>query len=101
MSTQLERARKKEAQAKAYRQKLEAAEKHKDRKKDVRRKILLGAYVLERLKAGDMHAEALRGGLDGYLTREGDRTLFGLAPLETSPRKEKREATQNAVPEIA
>ncbi|MBY0377654.1 MAG: hypothetical protein K2Q33_03725 [Gammaproteobacteria bacterium] len=78
MSTKLERVKIKEEQIKALRQKLEAAEKHKERKKEVRRKILLGALMLERLKAGDVRAEALRAELDNYLIKNPDRALFDL-----------------------
>jgi large subunit ribosomal protein L7/L12 len=82
MSKQLERVRKKEAELKALRQKLEAAEKTRERKKDVRRKILLGAMLLEHLEAESARGSALKAELEGYLTREADRALFGLLPLE-------------------
>ncbi len=72
----------------------EAAEKTRERKKDVRRKILLGALVLERLRQGDPRAESLRAGLDGYLTRDNDRALFELSPL---PEKEgEKKVTETA-----
>ena len=75
--------KKKKDQLTARIQVLEAAEKTRARKEDVRRKILLGAYVLERLKIGDSRAETLRSELDEYLTRDADRALFNL------PQKEK------------
>lgn len=81
MTSQLEKLKIKEAQLKARIQMLEAGEKTKERKKDMQRKILLGALVLERLKQGDPAAEALREKLDGYLTRDHERALFSLAPL--------------------
>lgn len=89
MTTQLEKLKKQEAQLKVRIQALEAGEKTRERKKDVRRKILLGALVLERLKAGDGHAEALKAELAGYLTRDNDRALFGLAPLPKAKGVEK------------
>ena len=91
MTKALEKLKEKEAQIKARIQLLEAGEKTRERKKDARRKILLGSLVLERLKSGDNHAEALRAMLGGYLTRDNDRALFDLEPLPPKEaRKEKR-----------
>ena len=81
MPREIDELKKKQSQIAARIQLLEAAEKTRERKTDVRRKILLGAFVLERLKAGDARAEALKAGLDGYLTRDNDRALFELKPL--------------------
>jgi hypothetical protein len=90
----LSELKKKQEQLAARIQLLEAAEKTRERKKDVRRKILLGALVLERLRQGDPKAESLRAELDGYLTRDNDRALFELSPL---PEKEG----ENKTPETA
>ena len=81
MTDRLEKLKKQQAQIKARIQNLEAGQKTRERKKDMQRKILLGALVLERLKQGDPAAEALREKLDGYLTRDHERALFSLAPL--------------------
>ena len=79
--TQLEKLKVREAQIKARIQTLEAADKTRERKKDVRRKILLGAYVLQQLRVGDSRAEAFRVELSAYLTRDTDRALFGFEAL--------------------
>ena len=81
MTSQLEKLKMKEAQIKARIQTLEAGEKPRERKKNMQRKILLGALVLEKLKQGDPVAQTLKAGLDGYLTRPHERALFELAPL--------------------
>ncbi|HEV2704151.1 MAG TPA: mobilization protein [Steroidobacteraceae bacterium] len=48
------------------------------RKDDTRRKILVGAVVLAKVEQGVIQESALRGWLDGALTREDDRELFNL-----------------------
>lgn len=74
-------------------QQLEAAEKQaeqrarvtaakRQRQTDTRRKILLGAYVLDRLGAEQVAALEIRGQrFSAWLTRTDDRALFDLAPL--------------------
>ena len=60
---------------------MEAREKSNERKKDTRRKILIGAYYLDLARKMDTMNE-LANTLDTYLTRESDRALFGLPVLE-------------------
>ena len=98
MTTQLEKLKKQEAQLKARIQALEAGEKTRERKKDARRKILLGALLLERLKKGDPEAERFQAELDGYLTRDHDRALFELPPL---PKEDNAKAVKKAEVETA
>ena len=65
--------------------------KNEERKKDTRRKILIGAYYLEKAnKANAM--DSLRKAMNGYLTRDDDRALFGLPPIP------KNEETQTQEP---
>lgn len=86
--------KKREKQAKAKWQEMEAGKKHKESKKDNQRKFLLGAAVLEGLKKGDdPAAEAIRARLDGFLTRDHERALFELAPLSEFE-KERRKAAR-------
>jgi hypothetical protein len=63
-------------------QKAESLQKQRDRKADTRRKILLGAYFLEKLRK-DGTLESIKTELDNFLTRNNDRALFGLPALET------------------
>ena len=60
-----------------------AAAQKREREKDTRRKLLLGAMHMENLKNGDslISEEALKAGLDVFLKRDTDRALFGLPPL--------------------
>ena len=61
-------------------QQVEAREKTATRKKDTRRKILIGSYYLEKTTDQNKIAE-IEKLMDGYLKRDNDRLLFGLSPL--------------------
>ncbi len=56
-------------------QKMEALEKERERKKDTRRKILIGAYYLDKAREKNMMGELNKIMLD-FLTRESDKSLF-------------------------
>ena len=73
----LDALKKKQAQLKAQIQNLEAAEKSREKKRDTRRKILVGAYYLDKAVKDDRFDEITRL-MDGYLTRQSDRELFDL-----------------------
>lgn len=63
------------------------------RKADTRRKILLGAFLLERmLRDARLETETLSQ-LENYLTRDDERALFGFAAL----RPEQRPASSEKV----
>lgn len=79
----LEFLKKKHGQLKAQIQALEAAEKTRERKRETRRKILVGAYYLNQAREKDQFS-ALVTLMDGYLTRESDRGLFDLPPRKPS-----------------
>jgi large subunit ribosomal protein L7/L12 len=70
----------KKEQLNARVQKLEALQKARERKRDTRRKILIGAYFMD--KATEEGAlDTLFQQLNGYLKRNSDRELFGLGSL--------------------
>ncbi|MFO1259168.1 MAG: hypothetical protein U1E78_13000 [Gammaproteobacteria bacterium] len=52
------------------------------KKDDTRRKILVGAYYLEKISKEDGMPQ-LKSELDQFLFRANDRALFDLAPRET------------------
>ncbi len=84
------------AQLDAQRKTLQARLGKQDRANDTRRKVLLGALVLQRLETSNdpdfskRLADWLRRALPGFLTREADRTL--LADLLAAPTQETRNA---------
>jgi len=60
-------------------QKMESLEKNRERKRDTRRKILLGSYYLDKaIKESKMDDVKLI--MDSYLKRDSDRELFWLEP---------------------
>lgn len=71
--------------AKALKQKAEArikaAESKKKRADDTRRKILVGAMMLEHMDKNEATKTSVMGKLDAFLTRPDDRTLFGLPEM--------------------
>ncbi len=70
------------AQLDAQRKTLQATLGRQERANDTRRKVLLGALVLQRLETSkdaefvDRVRAWLKRELPGFLTRDGDRTLF-------------------------
>ncbi len=70
------------AQLDAQRKTLQARLGRQERANDTRRKVLLGALVLQRLETSkdaefvDRVRAWLKRELPGFLTRDGDRTLF-------------------------
>jgi len=75
----------KEAQIKAQIQSLKQRENEAERKKETRRKILIGGAILAKVKRGDWHPQQLRDLLDAELQADRDRDLFELPrkPVKT------------------
>ena len=93
-----EEAKKKINQLKAKQELLEAKKLNallkKDRASDTRRKILAGAFVLDAAEKDDASKTKLMNGLNKFLTRDDDRILFGLEPLQKSETQEKTQPTE-------
>lgn len=60
---------------------MEARQKESERKKDTRRKILIGSYYLEQAR-GTQKMDELKQQLDKYLKRNSDRALFDLPEIK-------------------
>jgi large subunit ribosomal protein L7/L12 len=80
-SKKLDTLKKKQDQLKAQIQLLEAAEKTRERKRDTRRKILIGAYYLDKAMEENRLDDIVKF-MEGYLNRDSDRALFDLPPLD-------------------
>lgn len=80
MTKRLDELLKKREQLKAQIQQVRAKEAAQKRKEDTRKKILLGALMMEMMERGELDKGKMRKRLDGFLTREGDRRLFDLPP---------------------
>jgi len=81
--TQLEKLKKQKEILDARIQQAESRFKVKERKEDTRRKILIGAFMMEKLKKEEKF-DSMINELDGFLTRNSDRKLFGLNCLSTN-----------------
>jgi hypothetical protein len=64
-----------------------AIEADRERKTELRRRILVGTLVLSKMRDGELDSNLVRGWLDSTLTRTEDRALFELPPLaqQSSP----------------
>ncbi|HCC3261866.1 mobilization protein [Legionella pneumophila serogroup 1] len=88
--SRLDALKKKQEQLRAQIQKLESLEKSRERKRDTRRKILIGSYFLD--KASEEGAlDSLYQQMEHYLKRNTDRELFQLTPLAEEKESEREE----------
>lgn len=66
----------------------EARLKTSERKKDTRKKILLGSYYLD-IAVKENKLDEIKNIMDKYLKRNSDRELFDLKPLPEDEKIEK------------
>ena len=78
MNTKLDRLLEKEAQLKAQIQLAKSAERTLEKKRDTRRKVLIGAAVMARVESGRWPQNDLLEMMNGFLTRPNERELFEL-----------------------
>ena len=88
MSKRLEELLKKREQLNAQIHQARAKESSQKRKEDTRRKILLGALMMQMMEKGELDKDKILKKLSGFLTSEIDRKLFDL------PLKEKKESAE-------
>ncbi len=79
MSSATEKILQQQAKLKTRLQVIKARERVKEKKIEDRKKFLLGGLILERMKSGLMVEADVLAMLDGYLTSDRDRALFGLS----------------------
>ena len=69
-------------QLKLKQQRVEARQKaitaERERKAEMRRKVLVGGIVLAKVRQGEISEDQLRGWMSDALSRPDDRALFGL-----------------------
>jgi large subunit ribosomal protein L7/L12 len=80
VNKRLEQLLKKREQLNAQIQKVKSKEASIKRKSDTRRKILLGALMMEMMERGELDRNKILKRLDGFLIRDIDRSLFDLPP---------------------
>ncbi len=86
MTKKLDKLLKQQEHLKIQIQKEETKTKKQNRKYDARRKILIGAVVMERMKKDMSLSEKVKKILAEALTKDNDRNLFELPLL---PKKSK------------
>ena len=77
-SPKLDKLKEKQKALHAEIQRVENLEKTRQRKNDTRKKILIGAYYLEKAEKEREEMRVLKKVMDEYLTHKNDRVLFGL-----------------------
>ena len=78
MSNKLYDLLKKREQLNAQIQQERNKQSQQKRKEDTRRKILLGALMMELMKKGELDEKKILKRLDGFLTKDIERKLFAL-----------------------
>lgn len=76
--TRLEKLLERKAQLDNRIKRIQAKEKTQERKRDTRRKILIGGTILALVKRGEWTEAQLVAMLDRGLSQQRDRLLFGL-----------------------
>jgi len=82
--SRLESLKKQQEQLKAKIQALEASESSRERKRETRRKIIVGAFYLDKAREENRFEDLVKI-MDDYLSRDTDRALFSLSPKIKSP----------------
>lgn len=59
-------------------QKVRAREAQGLRQLETRKKVLLGALMLQKIEKGEISQDQIQKELDGFLVRDSDRAVFGL-----------------------
>jgi len=95
VTKRLDKLQQKKKQVEAQIQKLRAAEKSRQRKQETRKKFLIGAYYWQKA-CDEQTIDALAKEMEGFLTRNTDRALFELPPLDEKPDKTLSEQPREA-----
>jgi large subunit ribosomal protein L7/L12 len=90
MPNRLEELLKKKEALNAEIQKIKAIQNTKKRKEDTRKKILLGALIIEMMERGELDRNMLMKRLDRFLFRVIDRRLFNMPIITEIPPEEKK-----------
>ncbi|HHW4982782.1 TPA: mobilization protein [Legionella anisa] len=79
--SRLDALKKKQEQIRAQIQKLESLEKARERKRDARRKILIGSYFIDKANQEGTLFDLYQQ-MNHYIKRNADRELFHLEPIQ-------------------
>ena len=91
MSSKLEQLLKKQEELKAQIRKEKNKLSQAERKLDTRRKILLGALMMDMMKKGELDEKKIMKRLDSFLSRDTDRKLFNFStPNQDNSKKRSK-----------
>ncbi len=79
MASKLEQLLRKQEELKAQIRKEKNKLSQAERKQDTRRKILLGALMMDMMKKGELDEKKILKRLDSFLSRNTDRQLFNFS----------------------
>ncbi len=82
LSKKIQSLKEKQEVLQAQIHKLESTHAEKEKKRDMRRKILIGAFFWTEAQKDPQKMAELKAHMDSFLTRETDRTLFELSERE-------------------
>jgi hypothetical protein len=95
-SQQRERLRQQELRVKARIKRCDAREGEQNKKRDTRRKVLIGAAILAKVERGDWSEEGFLKMMDAFLFRPSERSLFGLPILEEASERSGESSPENS-----
>lgn len=72
----------KEAKIKAALKQVDASERASNKKRETRRRVLIGSAFLAKVDRGEIPEEKLLLMMNKFLIRRDERALFGLTPLD-------------------
>ncbi len=91
MASKLEQLLKKQEELKAQIRQEKNKLDQQERKLDTRRKILLGALMIDMMKKGELDEKKIMKQLDSFLTKETDRKLFDFSTLAKKNSRRKNQ----------
>lgn len=77
---QLEKLEQKKREIERKISEIRAKQSAEERKRETRKKVLIGAMILQQVNEGKYDKAHLTALLDDFLVRDVDRALFGLEP---------------------
>ncbi len=100
MANKLEQLLKKQEELKAQIRKEKNKLSQAERKQDTRRKILLGALMMDMIKKGELDEKKILKRLDSFLTKEMERKLFDLTLINEGSKQKVATAKSKDSPTV-
>lgn len=82
----IKRAEERLARLEERKKQAELRKEDRVRSKDTRRKVLLGAFVLEMMKKKHLPEDWMQGEMRDFFKKPSDREIIGLTPVSIEPK---------------